>query len=52
MKAEEGFYFIQNGTSDFLMQRFKELIGEHTAHPQEAEVVMGRTLQVAFAENK
>ncbi|CAI9293578.1 unnamed protein product [Lactuca saligna] len=49
--VEEGFYFIQNGTSDFLMQRFKELIGEHKAHPQEAEVVMGRTLQVPLGAN-
>lgn len=49
--AEEGFYFIQNGTSDFLMQRFKELIGEHTARPQEAAVVMGRTLQVPLGAN-
>lgn len=46
MQAEEGFYFIQNGTSNFLMQRFRDLIGEHTAQPQEVEVVMGRTLKV------
>ncbi|XP_071729634.1 uncharacterized protein [Rutidosis leptorrhynchoides] len=50
--AEEGFYFIQNGTSDFLMQRFNELIGEHTPHPQEVEVVMGRRLQVPLGANK
>nr|XP_043628406.1 AFG1-like ATPase [Erigeron canadensis]XP_043628407.1 AFG1-like ATPase [Erigeron canadensis] len=49
--AEEGFYFIQSGTSDFLMQKFKELIGEHRACPQEAEVVMGRTLQVPLGAN-
>ncbi|KVI01372.1 ATPase, AFG1-like protein, partial [Cynara cardunculus var. scolymus] len=49
--AEEGFYFIQNGTSGFLMHRFNELIGEHTAHPQEAEVLMGRTLQVPLGGN-
>ncbi|GJT45801.1 AFG1-like ATPase [Tanacetum coccineum] len=46
--AEEGFYFIQHSTSGFLMQRFNELIGKHTARPQEAKVVMGRTLQVPF----
>nr|GEW86959.1 AFG1-like ATPase [Tanacetum cinerariifolium] len=44
--AEEGFYFIQHSTSGFLMQRFNELIGKHTARPQEAKVVMGRTLKV------
>ncbi|KAJ9550957.1 hypothetical protein OSB04_015002 [Centaurea solstitialis] len=49
--AEEGFYFIQNGTSDFLMHRFNELIGENMAHPQEAELVMGRTLQVPLGSN-
>ncbi|XP_076910815.1 uncharacterized protein LOC143568575 [Bidens hawaiensis] len=49
--AEEGFYFIQNGTSDFLLQRFKELIGEHIARPREVEVVMGRTLQVPLGAN-
>ncbi|KAF5813086.1 putative hexokinase [Helianthus annuus] len=49
--AEEGFYFIQNGTSDFLMQRFKELIGEHIVRPQEVEVVMGRRLEVPLGAN-
>lgn len=33
------------------MQKFKELLGEHTAHPQEVEVVMGRKLQVCPSEN-
>lgn len=46
MQAEDGFYFLQNGTSNFLMERFRDLIGEHTAQPQEVEVVMGRTLKV------
>ncbi|PWA94085.1 AFG1-like ATPase family protein [Artemisia annua] len=49
--AEEGFYFIQNSTSGFLMQRFNELIGQHTARPQEAKLVMGRTLQVPLGAN-
>ncbi|KAI7746972.1 hypothetical protein M8C21_018814, partial [Ambrosia artemisiifolia] len=49
--AEEGFYFIQKGTSDFLMQRFKELIGEHIARPREVEVVMGRKLEVPLGAN-
>ncbi|KAL4564210.1 hypothetical protein LXL04_028266 [Taraxacum kok-saghyz] len=49
--SEEGFYFIENGTSGFLMQRFNELIGEHTARPQVAEVVMGRTLEVPLGAN-
>lgn len=47
MKAEEGFYFIKNDdSSDFLLQKFQDLVGEHTARPQVAEVVMGRKLQV------
>ncbi|KAD6794959.1 hypothetical protein R6Q59_021137 [Mikania micrantha] len=49
--AEEGFYFVKNDFSDFLMQKFKELVGEHTAQPQEVEVVMGRKLQVPLGAN-
>lgn len=51
MQAEEGFYFVINNTSDFFMQKFKELVGEHTARPQEVEVKMGRKLQVCPSEN-
>lgn len=46
MQAEEGFYFINNESSDFLIQKFKDLVGEHTVGPQEVEVVMGRKLKV------
>ncbi|KAI3775338.1 hypothetical protein L1987_49910 [Smallanthus sonchifolius] len=49
--AEEGFYFVKNESFDFLMQKFKELVGEHTARPQEVEVVMGRKLQVPLGAN-
>ncbi|XP_024979594.1 AFG1-like ATPase isoform X1 [Cynara cardunculus var. scolymus] len=49
--AEEGFYFIKNDSSDFLMQKFKDLVGEHTPRPQEVEVVMGRKLQVPLGAN-
>ncbi|GJR84586.1 AFG1-like ATPase [Tanacetum coccineum] len=49
--AEEGFYFVNNDSSDFLMQRFKELVGEHKAEPQVVEVVMGRKLQVPLGGN-
>ncbi|XP_023771976.1 uncharacterized protein LOC111920633 [Lactuca sativa] len=50
--AEEGFYFIKNDdSSDFLLQKFQDLVGEHTARPQVAEVVMGRKLQVPLGAN-
>ncbi|XAR65547.1 Hexokinase [Bertholletia excelsa] len=49
--AEEGFYFVGKDLSSFLMQKFQELIGKHTAYPQEVEVVMGRTLQVPLGAN-
>ncbi|PWA95020.1 AFG1-like ATPase family protein [Artemisia annua] len=49
--AEEGFYFVNNDSSDFLMQKFKELVGEHKAQPQVVEVVMGRKLQVPLGGN-
>lgn len=52
MKAEEGFYFVKNDSCDLLMQKFKELIGENTARPQEVEVVMGRKLQVCSFNGK
>ncbi|XP_062105806.1 uncharacterized protein LOC133817335 [Humulus lupulus] len=47
--SQQGFYFVGKGLSDFLKQRFEELIGQHKAGPQEVEVVMGRTLQVPLA---
>ncbi|KAM6549883.1 hypothetical protein CsatB_021559 [Cannabis sativa] len=47
--SQQGFYFVGKDLSDFLKQRFEELIGEHKAGPQEVEVVMGRTLQVPLA---
>jgi hypothetical protein len=47
LQAEQGFYFIGKDISGFLKQKFQQLIGEHTASPQEVEVVMGRTLQVS-----
>ncbi|KAI7727757.1 hypothetical protein M8C21_013147, partial [Ambrosia artemisiifolia] len=49
--AEEGFYFVKNDSDDFLMQKFKELVGEHTPQPDEVEVVMGRKLQVPLGAN-
>ncbi|KAF3949322.1 hypothetical protein ACB098_01G335600 [Castanea mollissima] len=49
--AEQGFYFIGKDISGFLKQKFQQLIGEHTAGPQEVEVVMGRTLQVPLGAN-
>ncbi|XP_031285090.1 AFG1-like ATPase isoform X2 [Pistacia vera] len=49
--AEQGFYFIGKDSSDLLKKKFKELIGEHEACPQEVEVVMGRTLQVPLGAN-
>ncbi|KAF4390645.1 hypothetical protein G4B88_015535 [Cannabis sativa] len=49
LKSQQGFYFVGKDLSDFLKQRFEELIGEHKAGPQEVEVVMGRTLQVPLA---
>nr|XP_043624955.1 AFG1-like ATPase [Erigeron canadensis] len=48
--AEEGFYFVMD-EPDFLVQKFKELVGEHTVQPQVAEVVMGRKLQVPLGGN-
>ncbi|KAK9106987.1 hypothetical protein Syun_022998 [Stephania yunnanensis] len=49
--AEEGFYFVGENLSVFLKQKFEHLIGEHTAGPQEVEVVMGRKLQVPLGAN-
>lgn len=49
--AEKGFYFIGNDLTDLLKQKFQELIGDHTARPQEVEVVMGRKLQVPLGAN-
>ncbi|KAB2625964.1 lactation elevated protein 1 [Pyrus ussuriensis x Pyrus communis] len=49
--AEQGFYFVGKDLSGFLKQSFQQLIGEHEAVPQEAEVVMGRTLKVPLGAN-
>ncbi|RXH70835.1 hypothetical protein DVH24_015457 [Malus domestica] len=48
LKAEQGFYFVGKDLSGFLKQSFQQLIGEHEAVPQEAEVVMGRTLKLVI----
>lgn len=49
MQAEEGFYFVGKHVSKVLKQKFRELIGEKVAAPDEVEVVMGRKLQVDLA---
>ncbi|OVA13125.1 ATPase [Macleaya cordata] len=49
--AQQGFYFVGKELSDFLKQKFQELIGEHSASPHEVEVVMGRKLQVPLGAN-
>ncbi|KAF8407304.1 hypothetical protein HHK36_006431 [Tetracentron sinense] len=49
--AEQGFYFVGEENSNLLKQKFQQLIGEYTASPQEAEVIMGRKLQVPLAAN-
>ncbi|KAI3444077.1 hypothetical protein Pfo_000742 [Paulownia fortunei] len=49
--AEQGFYFVGKHLSSLLNQKFRQLIGEHVAVPQEVEVVMGRKLQVPQGAN-
>ncbi|KAM7268330.1 hypothetical protein ACFE04_010496 [Oxalis oulophora] len=49
--AQQGFYFIDKNLTDFLLEKFQELIGEHKAVPQEVEVVMGRKLQIPLGAN-
>ncbi|XP_047949799.1 AFG1-like ATPase isoform X1 [Salvia hispanica] len=49
--AEEGFYFVGKHASKVLEQKFRELIGENVAAPEEVEVVMGRKLQVPLGAN-
>ncbi|XP_026405989.1 AFG1-like ATPase isoform X1 [Papaver somniferum] len=49
--AQLGFYFVGKELSAFLKEKFQELIGEHSASPQEVEVVMGRKLQVPLGTN-
>ncbi|KAK6942359.1 ATPase, AFG1-like [Dillenia turbinata] len=49
--AQQGFYFVGEDfasliRSGLLRQKFKLLVGEQEPHPQEVEVVMGRTLRV------
>ncbi|XP_057495656.1 uncharacterized protein LOC130780652 [Actinidia eriantha] len=49
--AEQGFYFVGKESSSLSKLKFEQLIGKHTACPQEVEVVMGRTLQVPVGAN-
>ncbi|GMP36115.1 hypothetical protein CsSME_00008332 [Camellia sinensis var. sinensis] len=49
--AEQGFYFVGKELTGLFKQKFQHLVGEHTAHPQQVEVVMGRTLQVPLGAN-
>ncbi|KDO62334.1 hypothetical protein CISIN_1g024706mg [Citrus sinensis] len=49
--AQQGFYFVGKGSSEVMKQKFRDLIGEHEAGPQEVEVVMGRKLQVPLGAN-
>lgn len=50
--ADQGSYFVGKDSSAYLLQKFQQLIGEHTtARPQEVEVVMGRKLQVPLGAN-
>ncbi|RVW84703.1 AFG1-like ATPase [Vitis vinifera] len=51
LKAEQGFFFIEKDASGLVKQKFQHLIGEHTAVPQEVEVVMGRKLQIPLGAN-
>ncbi|PIN22077.1 putative ATPase [Handroanthus impetiginosus] len=44
--TEQGFYFVGKHLSTLINQKFRQLIGEHIAVPQEVEVLMGRKLQV------
>lgn len=50
--AQQGFYFVGKGSSEVMKQKFRDLIGEHEAGPQEVEVVMGRKLQVPLGANE
>ncbi|KAJ4959178.1 hypothetical protein NE237_026289 [Protea cynaroides] len=49
--AEQGLYLVEEEFSGLLKQKFEQLIGENPAHPQQVEVVMGRTLQVPLGAN-
>ncbi|KAF7850907.1 hypothetical protein BT93_L4882 [Corymbia citriodora subsp. variegata] len=52
LKAEQGSYFVGKDSSAYLLQKFQQLIGEHTtARPQEVEVIMGRKLKVPLGAN-
>lgn len=46
LQAQQGFYFVGKDSSEVMKRKFRDLIGEHEAGPQEVEVVMGRKLQV------
>ncbi|KAK9210543.1 hypothetical protein WN944_002914 [Citrus x changshan-huyou] len=49
--AQQGFYFVGKDSSEVMKRKFRDLIGEHEAGPQEVEVVMGRKLQVPLGAN-
>ncbi|GAB2218236.1 hypothetical protein Droror1_Dr00001455 [Drosera rotundifolia] len=49
--AEQGFYFIGKDLPGLLEAKFQLLIGKSKAHPQEVEVVMGRTLKIPLGAN-
>ncbi|XP_052180799.1 uncharacterized protein LOC127793991 [Diospyros lotus] len=44
--AQQGFYFVGKESSSLLKEKLEQIIGKHTASPQEVEVVMGRKLFV------
>jgi len=46
VQGEQGFYLVGLELSGILKAKFRQLIGEHEAQPQEVEVVMGRKLKV------
>eukprot|EP00262_Sarcandra_glabra_P010384 TRINITY_DN2564_c0_g2_i1.p1 TRINITY_DN2564_c0_g2~~TRINITY_DN2564_c0_g2_i1.p1 ORF type:complete len:323 (+),score=58.46 TRINITY_DN2564_c0_g2_i1:141-971(+) len=49
--AEQGLYFVGEDSSVLFKEKFQQLIGQQTASPQVAEVVMGRMLQVPLGAN-
>ncbi|MED6157140.1 hypothetical protein PIB30_020641 [Stylosanthes scabra] len=49
--GEEGFYFIDRGSSAFLKKKFQQLVGEGTSTPQEVEAMMGRKTKVPLGSN-
>ncbi|KAL9445449.1 hypothetical protein AB3S75_018445 [Citrus x aurantiifolia] len=49
--AQQGFYFVGKDSSEVMKRKFRDLIGEHEAGPEEVEVLMGRKLQVPLGAN-